>query len=102
MKTALVLIALAALSLSGGKEVCADYVPPDLSTVVRMGCDIQEHQAPDKHRWWQVHVWTKDAEGNRWQRLFAMREITQRAKALDDCDAWLRCIERSIRKERRQ
>lgn len=82
-------------------DVCTEYLPPEPALVVANGCTIQQYKAPDDYWWWHVYVWTKDVRGREWRRLFSIREIDQRKKALDDCELWLRCLEKTIKKARR-
>lgn len=70
--------------------------PPQLAQSTRSGCDVTEYAgAEPKDLWWHTRIWI-DLPGGRWQYLFSIRPGSERAKALRDCDLFLRMYHEEI------
>lgn len=77
-------------------------MPPVLEPDSKLGCRVLEVHNADGGHWWHVYVHVKDKAESEWRRLYAVRYGDERSAALHDCEAWLRCVEKEVRKNKKQ
>lgn len=65
-------------------------MPANVAEAKSTGCHVRLVTDTAQATRWQVHVWAEFRDGTNWTRLLSMREPDERAKALRDCDRWMK------------
>jgi len=72
------------------------FLPPTYEGIESIGCKV-EQVSTGKDSFWHVHVWIAYKEGIL-MKLFAIRPVNERMKALEDCNWWMEFVRKNAPK----
>lgn len=77
-------------------------MPEKITDVEKIGCQCNQVVVREQRthsEFWHTVVYVDYTDGQRWRKLFSIREL--RKKALNDCDRWMQAFYKFARKEKK-